>query len=219
MERTLQALVGNRAAAVCCSTTDGDPATLTPDEYAAVSAAIAHRQREFAAGRSAARLAMHRLGRPGAALPADPDRSPRWPQGLVGSISHSRTTCIAIVALREHCRSVGVDVEPDRDLPRELWDLICRPDELQRVSDLPEAERARWVTRVFCAKEAYYKWVYPQIHALLDFQDVAIEMALTLDDTRFVAHPLQQDARERTPLGLAGTITATQDMVISLVIH
>ena len=162
---------------------------------------------------------MHRLGRPAVALPADPDRSPRWPQGLVGSISHSRTTCIAIVALREHCRSVGVDVEPDRDLPRELWNLICRPEELQRVSDLPEAERARWVTRVFCAKEAYYKWVYPQIHALLDFQDVAIEMAPTLDDTRFVAHPLRQGARDSTPLGLAGTITATQDMVISLVIR
>ncbi|MGM9427155.1 4'-phosphopantetheinyl transferase family protein [Hydrogenophaga sp. MI9] len=219
MESTLQALLGHHAAAVCCSTADGDPAMLTPEEYAAVSGAIAHRQKEFAAGRSAARHAMRRLGRPGVTLPADPDRSPRWPPDLVGSISHSKTTCIAIVALREHRQSVGVDVEPDRDLPRDLWDLICRPDELQRLADLPEAERARWVTRVFCAKEAYYKWVYPQIRALLDFQDVAIEMAPTLDDTRFVARPFRQDARESTPPGLAGTITTTQDMVVSLVIH
>lgn len=219
MENSLQALLGRRAVAVCCNTTDGDPATLTPDEYAAVSGAIEHRQKEFAAGRSAARRAMRRLGQPAVALPANSDRSPRWPEALVGSISHSRTTCIAIVALRDHCRSVGVDVEPDRDLPRDLWDLICRPEELLRMYVLPEAERARWVTRVFCAKEAYYKWVYPQIRALLDFQDVAIDMAPTLDNTRFVAQPHRRDARESTPLGLTGTITATQDMVISLVIH
>lgn len=215
----MQAILGRHAAAVCCSTTEGDPTMLTPDEYAAVSGAIARRQREFAAGRLAARHAMRRLGRPGVPLLADPDRSPRWPQDLVGSISHSQTTCIAIVALREHCQSVGVDVEPDRDLPRDLWDLICRPDELQRVAELPEAVRARWVTRVFCAKEAYYKWVYPQIRSLLDFQDVAIEMAPTLDDTRFVARPFRQDALKRTPFGLAGTITTTQDMVVSLMIH
>ena len=219
MESTLQTLLGNHAVAVCCSTVDGDPTMLTPGEYAAVSRAVAHRQKEFAAGRSAAREAMRRLGRPAVPVPADPDRSPRWPPGLVGSISHSRSTCIAIVALREHCRSVGVDVEPDRDLPRDLWDLICRPDELLRVAELPEAIRARWVTRVFCAKEAYYKWVYPQIRALLDFQDVAMDMAPTLDDTRFVARPFRQDARESTPRGLAGTITTTQDMVVALMIH
>jgi enterobactin synthetase component D len=219
VESDLQSLLGRHAAAVCCGTADGDPATLTPEEYASVSGAIAQRQKEFAAGRSAARHAMRRVGRPGVPLLANQDRCPRWPSDLVGSISHCRTTCIAVVALREHWNSVGVDVEPDRDLPRDLWDLICRPEEMQRMADLPESERARWVTRVFSAKEAYYKWVYPQIRSIMEFHDVVIELEPTLNDTSFVARPLRRDAMKATPVGLTGTLTTTQDMVVSLVIH
>lgn len=220
MEGTLQALLGHHAAAACCCPTEGDPATLAPAEYGAVASAVAKRQKEFAAGRTAARRAMHRLGHPAAPVVAAPDRSPCWPAGLVGSITHCQTTCIAVVALHEHSSSVGVDVEPDQGLSDGLWELVCRPEELRQLARWPEAVRARWVTRLFCAKEAYYKWVFPRIRSLLDFQDVAIEMGPELEGrNRFVVHPLRQDARESTPPGLAGTITTTQDVVVSLVMH
>ncbi len=219
MENAIQSVLGRHAAVACLNTTDGNPALLTPEEYVAVSGAIAKRQNEFAAGRMAARRAMHRIGFPSTPLLANPDRSPRWPQHLVGSISHSQTSCVAIVARREHLRSIGVDVEPDRELPPELWDLICHPEELQRAAELPQAVRARWVTRVFCAKEAYYKWVYPQIRCLMAFHDVTIELNPTLDNTIFIARPLRREAREATPAGLTGTLTITQDTVISLVTY
>jgi len=219
MESTLQALLGSHAAAACCCTSDGDPALLTREEYVAVSGAISQRQKEFAAGRSAARRAMRQMGRPGVPVLADRDRSPRWPPDLVGSITHCRTTCIAVLALRERWHSIGVDVEPDRDLPRELWDLICRPEEMKRAAEMHEPARARWVTRVFCAKEAYYKWAYPQIRTMMDFHEVTIELEPSLNDGHFIARPLRQDALEITPIGLAGTLTTTQGMVVSLVIY
>lgn len=219
LERTVQALVGQRGAVACRSTADGDADRLMPVERAAVRQAVAQRQQEFAAGRMAAREAMRRLGHPAQAIPAHPDRSPCWPAGLVGSISHCRSSCVAVVAWQAGCTSVGVDVEPDQDLPQDLWSTICLPGELQRAAGLPEAERGRWVTRVFSAKETYYKWVYPRIRTLLDFQDVAIELAPTLADTGFVAHPLQATARQATPDGLQGSLTSNQGLVLSLMIH
>lgn len=219
LERTVQALIGPHAAVACRSITDGDPAELPPAELEAVRRAVTQRQQEFAAGRWAARDAMRRLGHPALAVPANADRSPCWPAGLVGSISHCRSTCLAVLARSDECASVGVDVEPDRGLPEDLWSTICTPEELRQLADMPEPMRSRWVTRVFSAKEAYYKWVYPRIRTLLDFQDVTIELSCTLEDGGFLAKPLQPLAHEATPAGLRGSILASQGLVVSLMIH
>jgi len=126
---------------------------------------------------------------------------------------------VAVVALDRSWQSVGVDVEPDQAIPADLWESICIADELRRISQMPTEIRERWVTRVFSAKEAYYKWVYPRIRTMLDFHDVAIELQPTLGDTSFVARPLRQAALEATPAGLQGTLTASQGLVVGLMIH
>lgn len=215
----MEALLGQDVALACLSTSEGDTNTLVPSEKIAVSSAVEHRQREFAAGRSAAREAMRRLGRSAEAIPANPDRSPCWPSGLVGSITHCRTTCVAVVGLDRSWQSVGVDVEHDQGMPCELWDSICGPDELRRIRQMPVALQGRWVTRFFCAKEAYYKWVYPRIQTLLDFHDVVIEMDPRLDDTRFSARPLKHVAQKVTPPSIEGTLTVTQGLLLCLMIH
>lgn len=219
LERTVQALIGPMAAVACRSTADGDAGDLAPVEQLVVRHAVAQRRQEFAAGRWAARDAMRRLGLPAQAVPANADRSPRWPTGVVGSISHCRSTCVAVLARSSECVSVGVDVEPDHELPQELWPTICTPVEMQQLAGMPEPMQARWVTRVFSAKEAYYKWVYPRIRTLLDFHDVTVELASTLDDGGFVAKPSQPQAREATPARLWGSILASQGLVVSLMIH
>lgn len=212
-------MLGQDAAVACLSTSDGDTSTLLPSESKAVSTAVAYRQREFAAGRTAARAAMRRLGRDEEAIPANPDRSPCWPPGLVGSISHCRTTCVAVVALDRSWLSVGVDVEHDQGMPCELWGSICGPDELRRVRQIPAANQGRWVTRVFCAKEAYYKWVYPRIQTILDFHDVVIEMDPMLEDTKFSVRSLKHVAQKATPPSIEGTLTVAQGLVLCLMIH
>jgi 4'-phosphopantetheinyl transferase EntD len=173
MEKALQALLGDQAAVSCCST-NGDVSSLAPVERSAISGAITRRQKEFAAGRTAAREAMRRLGKMAASIPMEGDRSPCWPTDLVGSISHSHEACVAVVAIKSRWKSVGVDLEPDQDLPRELWSLIGLPTELRRVSALPEAIQARWMMRIFSAKEAYYKWIFPQMPRALEFHDAEI---------------------------------------------
>lgn len=218
LEAGLQALLGHHAAVSCCAT-DGDVSTLAPIERSAIAGAITRRQKEFAAGRAAAREAMLRLGRSASAIPAQVDRSPHWPADLVGSISHSHATCISVVAAKSHWKAVGVDVEPDQALSRDLWSLIGRPNELKRSSALPEAIRARWMMRIFCAKEAYYKCVYPQTLHVLEFHDVEIVMDLTLESTEFQALPHHLGGNSILPKQLAGRLVIDQGMVISLIIY
>ncbi|WP_291101863.1 4'-phosphopantetheinyl transferase [Hydrogenophaga sp.] len=218
LEAGLQAHLG-RHAAVACRSTDGDVSTLAPIERPAIARAIPHRRKEFAAGRSAAREAMQRLGRPVTSIPVQHDRSPQWPADLVGSISHSRETCISVVALKSHWNAVGVDVEPDQDLPRELWNLIGLPNEIWRASALSRAVQARWMTRIFSAKEAYYKWAYPQTSCMLNFHDVEIVMDPTMESTEFSAHPLNWQDNGVLPELLTGRLMIDQGMVISLLIQ
>lgn len=217
LEAGLQAHLG-RHAAVACRSTDGDISTLAPMERPAIARAIAHRRKEFAAGRSAAREAMQRLGRSATSIPVRDDRSPQWPADLVGSISHSRETCISVVALKSHWNAVGVDVEPDNDLPRELWSLIGLPNEIRRASALSEAVQARWMKRIFSAKEAYYKWAYPQTLRMLDFHDVEIVMDPTMESTDFSAHPLNREDNGIFREILTGRLMIDQGVVISMLI-
>ena len=173
---------------------DGDPQALYEEERATIQRAIPRRQREFAAGRQAARLAMSRIGWPPAAIPSAPDRSPIWPEGLTGSISHTHRGCIAIVAPSRKGWFVGIDLEDDVPMEPHLWSLICTPGEQAFVSTQPMALQGRLVTRLFSAKEAFYKWQYPQTHCMLEFQDVHVSttsiefpMCLRIVSTRAAA--------------------------------
>jgi enterobactin synthetase component D len=157
-----------------CRDVDGDPKELWPVEREVVVNAIPRRQREFAAGRAAARDAMAQLGLPPQAIPSAPDRSPVWPEGLVGSIAHDRNVCIAIAGRRDQVGALGIDIEEDLEIDTTLWRAICTPQELASISALPKSEQRRCVTRLFCAKEAYFKWQHPQTGQMLDFCDVQI---------------------------------------------
>lgn len=168
---------------VSCAGTNGDCSTLWPGETEAVRNAVPRRQREFAAGRSAARDALARIGLPAQAIPAAPDRTPVWPQGVVGSIAHNTRACVAIVGRRDQVHALGIDIEDEHPLEEALWGTICTPHELNMLAGLPVRAQGHWVTRVFCAKEAYYKWQYPQTGRMLDFCDV--QVSFDEEGTRF----------------------------------
>lgn len=71
-------------------------------------------------------------------------------------------------------RSVGIDIEPRTGIDEALWSIICTPEEMHMIQNIPTIERAEFVARVFVAKEAFYKWFHPQTKKLLDFQDAKI---------------------------------------------
>jgi 4'-phosphopantetheinyl transferase EntD len=152
----------------------GDASLLEPEEADAVARAIPARIREFAAGRLCARSALERLGVSGFALRAAPDRRPMWPEGLVGSITHTRGFCAAVAADRARFTSLGLDTEIAGAVKEDLWPRICIEAELKWIESLPRSDRTRAATLVFCAKEAFYKCQYPHTREWLGFSDLCI---------------------------------------------
>ncbi|MDZ4310153.1 MAG: 4'-phosphopantetheinyl transferase superfamily protein [Cypionkella sp.] len=136
--------------------------------------AIPARLAEFAHGRSAARQAMIGLGFEPAAIPMRQDRAPIWPSAVTGSISHCEGACMAALARRGDYRGLGLDLEPRRALPPELWSTILRPEELYQINDLPLPQQGLQALRFFVAKEAAYKAQYAVTQQIFDFQTLRI---------------------------------------------
>src|SRR6267378_346626 len=129
--------------------------TLLPEEEACLSPrAIAKRRREFTAGRVCARAALGRLGIRDFPLLAAADRSPVWPPGIVGSLSHCGDYCGVAVARRGEVAGVGLDVERARPLEGRLASIVCSPVEIRRLGALPDLPAGLWAMIVFSAKES-----------------------------------------------------------------
>jgi 4'-phosphopantetheinyl transferase EntD len=150
---------------------------LLPEEARYVEAAAAKRRREFAAGRRCARLALARLG--AAIIPILPgaDRAPRWPNGVVGSITHSGEYCASAVGRTTMFRGIGIDAEPLGAVEAPLWEIICNDAELGWLTAQPAAERDALATKYFCAKEAFFKSQHPFTGRWLNFHDVSVTIS------------------------------------------
>jgi 4'-phosphopantetheinyl transferase EntD len=154
----------------------GDPADLLPDEAHYVARARPKRLQEFAAGRACARLALAEFGVHQFALRAADDRQPIWPDGFVGSITHTTDLCVAAVARRSDILALGVDSELIGAPTPDIWTTICRAEELAWVEALPPEARPAAITLIFSAKEAFYKCQYPLVAEWLDFHDLSIRV-------------------------------------------
>lgn len=157
----------------------GDPRGGKPtghaDEEIHVTNAVPSRRSEFFAGRECARKAMRDLGFQPTAIGVRPDRSPIWPTGLIGTISHSKTMCLAAVTRQPHdVLSIGLDIEPDGPLPEDMWSTVCTSNERTWLARLPSGQRARQALRMFTAKESAYKAQYPLTQEFFEFEDLEI---------------------------------------------
>jgi 4'-phosphopantetheinyl transferase EntD len=137
---------------------------LTARERASLGAADAARIREFESGRAYAKRALAMLGIDDADLPIGPDRSPVWPSGVVGSISHVRCGrygmyAAAAVARTEVAFAVGIDLETEDGLRPDDWPYVLTQRELVRILGFPARIRRREVHYIWCAKEATAKIV------------------------------------------------------------
>lgn len=152
----------------------GTPDALWPEEEDAVRAAVPSRRREFAIGRTAARLAMDQLGTPAKAIPTGEDRAPVWPGGIVGSLSHTRTACVAALAHAADLRSIGIDIETNDALPEDLIPVVCTAQEQDWLETQPAGQRGVLAKLIFSAKECAYKCQYPLTRQLFGFETLTI---------------------------------------------
>lgn len=162
---------------------------LRPEEQA-VARAVDRRIDQFTAGRVCARHALARLGvDAGTPVLQGEDRAPIWPDGFVGSITHTDSWCAAAVARASEVRAVGIDLEPATPLKESVVNRICTPAERQWLADASEAGLLAKV--IFSAKEAVYKCQYPLTREFLGFHGVAVR----LGDGLFTA-VFQQDVAD-----------------------
>lgn len=156
------------------------PLPVLPGEEKLLGRAVEKRRREFAIGRNLARDALRSLGYPEVTIPANDDRSPRWPEMIVGSISHCNSYCAAAVASADDVQFLGIDIEEyeERKLSNDMISYVCVPEELDWLAQLPVAARKRAAMAIFSAKEAWYKACYPETRTFLDFKRARIEFDL-----------------------------------------
>jgi 4'-phosphopantetheinyl transferase EntD len=153
---------------------------LFPEEAEIVRRAVVKRRREFATVRLCARTALARLGRtPGPILPAGDgplwaDRAPRWPDGIVGSMTHCDGYRAAAVAREEEVASLGVDAESNAPLPEGVQDTVLLPEERDTVTRLGAFSGVAWDRLLFSAKESVFKAWFPLTGRWLDFLECAI---------------------------------------------
>jgi 4'-phosphopantetheinyl transferase EntD len=169
----LAALFPPGAVAALCRGT-ADPALL-PWQEAADRPAGDPRRAGFAAGRLCARLVLAQFSIADFPLRTNPDRTPRWPDGIVGSIAHRAGFAAAVAARRADAAGIGIDMEGVADVKPDAWPLVCTPAEWRRLRALPRPARQRRAALLFCAKEAFYKCQYPGTGAWLEFTDLAID--------------------------------------------
>lgn len=143
-------------------------------EARAVAQAVASRRREFAAGRACARAALRQLGLADAVIPAGADRAPCWPDGYLGSITHSGGISAAAVGRDVDWAGIGLDLEQSDRLRPELWRMVLRAEEREWIERRPEGESVSWATLIFSAKEAFFKFQYPLTGRWVGFQEASI---------------------------------------------
>jgi 4'-phosphopantetheinyl transferase EntD len=131
-------------------------AAVHPDEEALVQAATHPRRvAAFRAGRRCAALALADLGLPPAPVLRGPAGDPRWPPGVIGSVSHSGALAAAVVAPAGAAVAVGADLQVRRALRHRVLDRVVGDDEHRQLAAWPDPGVDE--LSVFAAKEAVVK--------------------------------------------------------------
>lgn len=103
----------------------GEPAF--PGEEDLIVNAVEVRRREFITARRCAREALAHLGYQPAPIRPGRRREPRWPDGVVGSITHCAGYRAAVVTRVENLAGIGIDAEPYGPLPEGVAEAVTGP--------------------------------------------------------------------------------------------
>ncbi|ACS87220.1 4'-phosphopantetheinyl transferase family protein [Musicola paradisiaca] len=145
---------------------------------------VPKRRAEYLAGRYLAREVLSRLGTDDFILTHSPDRSPVWPEHVVGSLSHNVDNVLCAAHLRNHSEScIGLDIETlmSDERANNLWPGIADEIEYDWLHTHPLLTFSDVLTLNFSAKESLYKALYPRVRRYFDFLDVRM---VALDTAR-----------------------------------
>jgi len=157
----------------------------TPREFGVelppeLSSAVPKRLAEFVAGRFAAMQALKAAGcTDHSALAIGPDRSPQWPTGYIGSITHTGCYVSAVAAVTTRIRAVGRDTEMplDEQTALEIQERTLRPEEILLLPNMMTSSTlslAQVTGLIFSAKESLFKALGPLAGNYFDFLDARV---------------------------------------------
>lgn len=190
---------------------DSQDGVLAPEELELVRNARPKRVAEFRSGRLCARRALAQLGIAPAPLGVRGKRAPRWPTGVVGSITHCTGFVAAAVARSEDLFGIGIDAEPNERLPRGVLHRIASPaEEAWAVSAQGEVAGDRLL---FCIKESIYKVWSPATDEWLGFEDAFVEVDLATRTFRAQLSPVRLDGKPPELAVLHGSFAVEQGIV------
>ena len=171
------------------------------------------REAEFIAGRYCASSAIMKMyPNREITIGIRPDRSPHWPQDIVGSISHShsqnpkqkqnQSMAMAVIGSADSFYGLGIDCEEllSDQAALEISDLLLNPRELRLLAGLQQ----QWgflVTLLFSAKESLFKALSSQVSTINSFHDFSLQNlgshSLTLRPTKRLNNSWSTDSRFR----------------------
>ncbi|MFI5621606.1 4'-phosphopantetheinyl transferase [Streptomyces sp. NPDC051567] len=150
---------------------DAPTSSMFPVEAAVVARAVDKRRREFTTVRVCARQALGRLGIAPTPILPGMHGAPRWPAGIVGSMTHCTGYRAAAVARSADLATIGVDAEPNSPLPNvRILKKVTHAEERDQIARL-NAHRSDicWDRLFFSAKESVFKAWHPLTGRVLDF--------------------------------------------------
>lgn len=151
---------------------------LYPEEITHLRRSVPKRRADFTTARRCARTALAQLGVPRPPMVPGERGAPRWPDGIVGSMTHCAALRAAAVARAEDLAGVGIDAEVDAPLPDGVLDTVALPGEIESL----RRRAVRHADRVlFSAKESVYKVWFPLMGTWLGFEEA--EIAIDPDGT------------------------------------
>lgn len=101
---------------------------------------------------------------------------PLWPEGVVGSISHSDSVAVAAVAQSNRYRCLGIDFQKFRPTRPESLRRICHRSETDWVL-APEGRNEHRMLWMFSAKESIFKALYPDVRRFFGFHAVELRLS------------------------------------------
>lgn len=155
---------------------DAPSAELFPEEAALIAQAVPKRRLEFAQGRACARRVLAELGIAPRPLLAGEMREPLWPSGVVGSITHDRVLCAAVVARAGAFAGLGIDVEPDEPLEPKVAARIWSAEEEAAAHANGAVPLESAAKLAFSAKEAVYKCQFALTQTFIGFGAVTLRL-------------------------------------------
>lgn len=146
----------------------------TAEQFLLTNLSAQKRINDFSTGRFCARQALAQIGIAEVDILRKNQHEPLWPEGIVGSISHSGRMVGAVASKSESIKGIGLDIETIGGVKANMWRLLFTGNEQTFLTQ--QNDTALYSTIFFSIKESFYKMQYPLLQAEPDFLDAEIQM-------------------------------------------